>query len=60
MCVLGVEVYQIEHPQTGKRQLVNQDDYQVMVEGAPIPTSATTANQGAATQPTQINMGVPQ
>lgn len=33
MCVLGVEVYQIRHKQTGEIQLVNQIDYQIMVEG---------------------------
>lgn len=32
MCVLGVEVYQIEHPKTGQRMLVNQADYAVMVK----------------------------
>ena len=58
MCVLGVQVYQIEHTQTGQQQLVNQDDYQVMVEGSPIPTGVISANQGAAaTQPSQPNVG---
>lgn len=33
MCVLGVEVYQIEHKEAGRRILVNQADYQMMVEG---------------------------
>ena len=33
MCVLGVEVYQIEHTETGQRRLVNQADYEVMVNG---------------------------
>ena len=33
MCVLGIEVYQIEHEQTGQRRLVNQADYAVMVDG---------------------------
>lgn len=33
MCVLGVEVYLVEHPQTGKRMLVNQVDRAMMVEG---------------------------
>ncbi len=36
MCVLGVEVYYIQNPQTGERRLVNQADYQVMVGGASI------------------------
>jgi len=33
MCVLGVEVYLIEHKETGERRLVNQVDYQIMVDG---------------------------
>jgi len=33
MCVLGVEVYLVEHTQTGKRMLVNQVDRAMMVEG---------------------------
>ena len=33
MCELGVEVYQVEHKQTGRRMLVNQADYMVMVDG---------------------------
>jgi len=60
MCVLGVQVYQIEHTQTGQQRLVNQDDYQVMVEGTAIPTVATSVSQGTgtpATQPSAINIG---
>ena len=54
MCVLGVEVYQIENPQTGRRVLVNQADYAVMVQGTPVedavPTPSDEADQvGAAT-----------
>ena len=33
MCVLGVEVNLVEHLETGQRRLVNQADYQVMVNG---------------------------
>jgi len=33
MCVLGVEVYYIENPETGQRKLVNQVDYNLMVHG---------------------------
>lgn len=33
MCVLGIEVYQIENPKTGEKRLVNQADYAVMVQG---------------------------
>ncbi|MCG8510991.1 MAG: ATP-dependent Clp protease proteolytic subunit, partial [Rhodospirillales bacterium] len=33
MCVLGAEVYLVEHKETGERRLVNQIDYKVMVEG---------------------------
>ncbi|MEO1235871.1 MAG: hypothetical protein AAFX76_03680, partial [Planctomycetota bacterium] len=33
MCVLGIELYLIENPQTGERLVVNQADYAVMVEG---------------------------
>jgi membrane-bound serine protease (ClpP class) len=34
MCVLGVEVYEIEHRATGEVKFVNQADYRVMVGGA--------------------------
>ena len=34
MCVLGVEIYQVKHKQTGQVKLVNQADYAVMVKGA--------------------------
>ena len=34
MCVLGIEVYQVRHTQTGQERLVNQADYAVMVKGA--------------------------
>ncbi|MEM6855381.1 MAG: NfeD family protein [Planctomycetota bacterium] len=33
MCVLGVELYLIENPDTGERLVVNQADYAVMVNG---------------------------
>lgn len=33
MCVLGVKLYVIEHPETGERQVVNQVDYELMVNG---------------------------
>jgi membrane-bound serine protease (ClpP class) len=33
MCVLGVEVYLVEHPATGQRRAVNAADYAVMVRG---------------------------
>ncbi len=33
MCTVGVEVYVVEHAQTGERRLVNQVDYAVMVRG---------------------------
>ena len=33
MCVLGVEVYYVEHKQTGERRLINQVDYKLMVGG---------------------------
>lgn len=34
MCELGVEVYKVEHTTTGETRLVNQGDYQIMVQGA--------------------------
>ena len=37
MCVLGIEVYLIEHEDTGQRRLVNQADYLVMVERGEFP-----------------------
>ncbi len=33
-CEWGVEVYEVEHQATGRRQMVSQLDYKVMVEGA--------------------------
>src|SRR5690606_6154950 len=33
MCEYGIEVYEIEHTQTGQRKFVNQVDYRVMVDG---------------------------
>jgi membrane-bound serine protease (ClpP class) len=33
MCVLGIDLYLIENPDTGQRLVVNQADYAVMVEG---------------------------
>jgi len=44
MCVLGVEVYYIEHPDTGQRRLVNQVDYQLMVHGQS-PDQQSTLSQ---------------
>lgn len=35
MCQLGVEVYLVQNPDTGQKQLVNQVDYSLMVEGRP-------------------------
>ena len=37
MTVLGVEVYQIQNPDTGEKRLVNQADYGVMVLGQELP-----------------------
>ncbi len=33
MCVLGIEVYFVEHVETGQRRLVNQTDFDIMVNG---------------------------
>jgi len=33
MCVLGVKLYVVEHPETGQRKVVNQVDYELMVHG---------------------------
>jgi membrane-bound serine protease (ClpP class) len=33
MCELGVKLYLVEHIETGRRRLVNQIDYEVMVNG---------------------------
>ncbi len=51
MCVLGVELYQVEHTQTGQRRLVNQADYAVMVQGKTAEEVEGTANPPAASQP---------
>ncbi|QDU72851.1 NfeD family protein [Mucisphaera calidilacus] len=44
MCVLGVEVYLIENPETGQQRLVNQVDYRLMVHGS--PSLARQVSQG--------------
>lgn len=53
MCVLGVELYLIEHPDTGERLVVNQADYAVMVKGdlaasAGIPIDLASNNSANA------------
>jgi membrane-bound serine protease (ClpP class) len=48
MCVLGVELYMVEHKDTGEQRIVNQADYAVMVEGTDPAQAATSP--GAATQ----------
>jgi len=40
MCVLGVEVFEIEHKQTGDRRMVNAIDYRVMVDGMSLQAAA--------------------
>ncbi|MEM1108746.1 MAG: hypothetical protein AAGH99_08655 [Planctomycetota bacterium] len=58
MCVLGVELYLIEHPDTGERLVVNQADYAVMVKGdlsassgIPIAAPGGTGSSGGSTLP---------
>ncbi len=46
MCVLGVEVYQVEHTATGRRRLVNQADYGVMVGGDSLWVSSKRVGGG--------------
>ena len=46
MVELGVRVYFIEHTQTGERRLVNQADYELMVNGRE-PTAAPAADPNA-------------
>jgi len=53
MCVLGVELYLIEHPDTGQRLVINQADYAVMVHGdlsasAGIPIDSASNNSSNA------------
>ncbi|MEM6333762.1 MAG: NfeD family protein [Planctomycetota bacterium] len=36
MCVLGIEVYEVRHLETGETRFVNQADYRVMVRGVSI------------------------
>ncbi len=68
MCVLGVQVFQIENPKTGQRRLVNQADYAVMVDGEPLnmiaspnptptprPTSTPPATQPNPNTPPTLN-----
>lgn len=45
MCVLGVEVYQVQHKITGEVRLVSQADYAVMVDGQS-PVDAAGIGQG--------------
>ncbi len=53
MCMLGVEVYQIENPRTGQKRLVNQVDYRVMVKGEPI-TAVEAAGSSTALGQAQV------
>jgi membrane-bound serine protease (ClpP class) len=48
MCVLGVELYMVEHKDTGEQRIVNQADYAVMVDGVDLDEAATSP--GAAAQ----------
>ena len=54
MCVLGVELYLIEHPDTGERRLVNQAHYRIMVDGdrdlanRPVATPGSNPAPGSA------------
>lgn len=73
MCVLGVELYLVEKDDgSGEQRLVNQVDYEVMVNGkstseikpqAAPPASSNTTPGAAATQPTpgtiSIDVGAP-
>ena len=44
MCVLGVQVYLVEHEDTGQKRLINQADYLIMVEGETFPKPDPSAS----------------
>lgn len=46
MCVLGVEVYLIEHPETGEQRLVNQAELAVLVKGMTVDRARGNAGSG--------------
>lgn len=48
MCELGIEVYQVEHKQTGEVRHVNQSDFAVMVQGAEPDAVSVTFTPGSA------------
>jgi len=55
MCVLGVEVYQIQNIADGRKMLVNQTDYSIMVEGKE-PEKARTAAAKPDDKPVPANL----
>ncbi|MEE9405232.1 MAG: hypothetical protein V3V20_10085 [Algisphaera sp.] len=60
MCVLGVELYLIENPDTGERLVVNQADFKIMVEGddTGLKTGGTSSEPGIdAVTPTESTTG---
>lgn len=55
MCALGVEVYHIEHRETGERMMVNQADYQVMVNGKSVD-EANAMTEPKQAEPTTLKI----
>ncbi|NJL32327.1 MAG: hypothetical protein HC898_12320, partial [Phycisphaerales bacterium] len=61
MCELGVELYLIEHKQTGQRRVVNAADYQWMVHGIDTPARGMNliiTQPAATTQPDGVNQAL--
>ena len=52
MCVLGIEVYEIEHIETKKRRFVNQADYRVMVDGVSVTDQQPPSSPAKPSPPT--------
>jgi len=57
MCVLGVEVYQVQNPDTGEVRCVNQADYGVMVDGKAMQGAWLTKALGRAIGTEQTGVG---
>lgn len=59
MVVLGVEVFHVEHPDTGERRLVNQADYQVKVRGLSIDEANAHVRDDVDGADRQLDIAVP-
>ncbi|MEM8782773.1 MAG: NfeD family protein [Planctomycetota bacterium] len=59
MCVLGVEVYYVQHRETGERRLVNQADFAVMVGGEEPADVEASLTEGLSADDELARVGAP-